>query len=129
MTTATAIAAAERLALGILSSPIQYRRLTSRPGVEPRTYGTTTSTTALVSNLTTVQEYDQHLQSYINAQRITVRFPGSVAELVQGDQVLLPDGSSWAILELLSTGQDTNRYMCGKDVATLASGGDRGGGM
>lgn len=114
-----------------LATTLEYRLLTSGYGVDTRTYSASwTSIGAVVTKYTARQEFDDHRAEYVRKERVQIRTSDAV-ELKQGDQFRLASTNDqiWNVDERASGGPGSYLYMCVRDIPTITSGGDRGGGV
>lgn len=115
----------------LLSTTVEWRAMTSGYGIEPRTYSASwTSAGAVVTKQTHRQEYDDRRGEYTRKERLQIRTDDTVS-LKQGDQFRLAtsDAQVWNVDERASSGPGSYLYLCVRDIPTVVSGGDRGGGV
>jgi hypothetical protein len=102
-----------------------YRRLTSGPVADPRTYGSWTAATVHASARTWVEQYDDSGKSHGRVEQQQVRQSDAVADLKPGDQFKDPDAVEWAITAIASSGVGTKAYTIQRQK-NLKAGPDRG---
>lgn len=105
-----------------------FRRMTSEPDVEPRTYGSATDIVGHQSARTHSEGYKTDQGVWMRQERCGFRVADNTTELKQGDQLTDPSGVYWAVMGVASTGVGTRRYDLSRDVPLLAEG-NRGGGF
>lgn len=104
-----------------------YRRLTSGPAAQARTYGTMTQVTVQISGRNTVEEMDEPSGRWRRIERAKLRTSDALADLHQGDQVIDPNGLAWAVMGIASSGIGTVAYTIERDLPLVASPNRRGG--
>lgn len=111
-----------------MGEALSYRTLTSDPNVESRSHSSYTAFTGLITSRTSRNEWDDRRASFVRVETTTLIAPSTIA-LKQGDQI--KDGSNiiWAIDTIDSSGPGTITYTMKLAVSTMATGGDRGGGV
>jgi hypothetical protein len=121
------IAAATRSVVTALGETWAYRRLTSGPAAETRTYGSWTDMTAHVSFETNAEGYGEQDYSVTRQETAKLRVTDALTRLQQGDQVRAPDGATvWSVVGVSSSGVGTRGYQISRSVP-LRGGPDRGG--
>lgn len=107
----------------VLSEAWYYRRLTSGPATETRTYGTWTAVQALGTAQTTDEQYDERRQAFKRRETIRVRVSDALADLHQGDQFKDAAAIIWAIDGIASRAANcgTVAYSASRDIPLLAS--------
>lgn len=111
---------------------MQYRRLTSDKGVEPRVYTDWEEFTALPTAGQNTEVFDADRGAHKSAftSRIRAADDDPSPPLTQGDQVLDPvDSSVWAVMGQGSSGPGTIAYTLTRDRPLMADQGDRKGGV
>ncbi len=105
-----------------------YRRLTSGPAAEERTYGAWTSVDAHVTGKSTTEAYDDQ-SAHARKEVARFRVSSALAELHQGDQV--KDGQTkpivWAVMGIVSSGIGTTAYMIERTIDLRAELNRQGG--
>lgn len=111
-----------------LGATWQYRKMTSEPDVEPRTYGTATDIEGHQSTHVHQETFQTERGVWVREERCSFRVSSATTVLVQGDQLADPNGVYWAVMGVASTGIGTVRYDLSRQVPLLAEG-NRGGGV
>ena len=107
----------------------QYRKLTSAPGVDTRTYGTATDIVGHQSNRVHSEAFEDARGAWVREERCSFRVSDATTELTQGDQLADPSSVYWAVVGVASTGVGTRRYDLSRNVPLYAEGSSRGGGV
>lgn len=125
------IQAALRGVIDTLGETWQYRRLTSGPSTNTRTYGSWTDVTASASGRSAPSEWDEAKSIWKRVERTRVRVSDALADLHQGDQLKHPDGDVYAIMGIASNALDagTIAYDCERTKPLKAEAVDRDGGV
>ncbi len=105
-----------------------YQRMTTGPADSPRTYGTPTTFAVHITGRTTGEEYDERRQVWLRKERARLRVSDALADLHQGDQVIDPAGTLYAVRGIESSGVGTIAYTIERDIP-LKAGPDRAGGV
>lgn len=105
-----------------------YRRLTSNPNVEPRTYATAVNFSGFLKDHTHRDQWDDRRGAWITIESVSLVTDPTVV-LRNGDQITDADGKKWAFASRDSSGPATIHYTLEANDPSLASGGDRGGGV
>lgn len=111
---------------GVLGVTWYYRRLTSGPANQTRSYGMTTSFVVHVSNRRTREEYNERGQLSARIEEAQVRTSDVLADLHQGDQVIDADGNFWSVSGMASSGYGTKAFAISRRIPLKASP-ERGG--
>jgi hypothetical protein len=129
MTLADDIRSALRSTVEDLSEVWYYRKITSLPGVEPRTYDAAwTEIDGLATAVSWAQEYDEQRDAQVLRHRARLRVPDSVTALVPGDQVKDSSDIVWAVSARESSAYGSIAYAIMREKPMLAEA-DRGGGV
>ncbi len=123
----TAIRTILRTVPSLLGANWYYSRLTSGPASQTRTHSTPTVFAVLVTNRTTVEEYDNDRQAWTRRERARARCSDALLDLHQGDQLIDPDGVVWAVMGMLSSGIGTTAYHIERVIPLQAAPNRRGG--
>jgi predicted deacylase len=109
----------------------QYRRLTSGPSANTRTYGSWTNVTAHASDRAAPPEWDAERNVWKRVERLRFRVSDALADLHQGDQVKDPAGTVYALTGISSNAPNTGTiaYDCERAVPLKIEAGSREGGV
>lgn len=107
----------------------QYRKLTSAPGVDTRTYGTATDIAGHQSARSHSEAFQDDRGVWMKQERCSFRVSDATTELAQGDQLVDTASVYWAVASLGSCGVGTRRYELVRDVPFFAEGSSRKGGV
>lgn len=112
-----------------LATTWHYRRLTSDPGVEPRTYTDWEEFAVLPTAGQHVEKFDQDRSTFSQASAQRVRCPDDevVPPLEQGDQVKDDHDDVWAVMGVSSSGPGSVAYAVERDKGLMADGDRKGG--
>jgi hypothetical protein len=119
--------AALRSVPGVLGVTWYYRRLTSGPTAETRTYGTQATFVVLVTGRTTLEDYNESGEVWRRVERARLRTSDALADLHQGDQVIDASGNFWAVMGIESSGIGTEAYRIERHIPLAASPNRHGG--
>lgn len=108
-----------------------YRRLTSGPKVNTRTYGSWTTITAHASSRAAPQEWDAERKLWKRVERIRWRVSDALADLHQGDQVKDSADTVYAVTGISSNAPNTGTvsYECERAVPLRVEAGSREAGV
>lgn len=89
----------------------EYRRITSGPVAEPRTYGAWTDIEGHFSGVINAEEYRDDHGAWMRTETAGFRCSDAL-RLRQGDQIRMPNDTSdvWAVVGIASSGVGTIRY-------------------
>jgi hypothetical protein len=120
-----------RLVIADLGETWQYRRMTSGPSAQTRTYGSWTNVVAHASARGDQLDYDQNRQNYKRTERMRVRVSDALAILHVGDQLKDTAEAVWAVLGISSNVPNTGTiaYDVERTVPLKSEAGDRNGGV
>ena len=107
----------------------QYRKLTSAPGVDTRTYGTATDIVGHQSGRTHSEKFQDERGAWVREERCSFRVSDATTALTQGDQLADPSSVYWAVVGIASSGVGTVRYDLSRLVPLYAEGSSRNGGV
>ena len=110
MTLRTDIEAATRSVVTALGESWSYRRLTSGPAEQTRTFGSWTTVVGHVSGRNDALAYDEGSDASTRTERGTLRVSDALT-LYQGDQVRNPDGVTVAIIPLQHSAGNPARFI------------------
>lgn len=131
MTIRSELQTALRQANDDLGETWQYRRRTSGPVAETRTYGSWTSFTANPTGRTVIPEWDEKRGAFKRVDKMRIRVSDSITEFVFGDQFKSPAGVEYAFDGVASHSLNTGTvaYDIKRDVPTRGEVGGREGGL
>lgn len=115
------------LAPNELSDTFQYRKLTSKPSAEPRTYDEWYDIVGLPSQGKTSQIFDEKKGVYKNYSNMSFRTADTEPSLEPGDQVMETTGRVWNVIGVLSSGPGSIAYSLGREIGVMASRDRKGG--
>lgn len=133
MTINASMRTALRRVPGLLGETWTWRLRTSGPGVEPVTYGSTSTMSALLTGMRVALEDDTRTGSRKRIARARLRVSDAIV-LPFGAEAIAPDGTVWAVGGQVgdgpveSSGVGTVAYHLQRE-ATSAAGMNRGGGV
>lgn len=112
-----------------LATVWQYRRLTSAPGVEPRTYSDWADFDTLPTSGQHTEGYDLERATFTQSASQRVRCPDDEISppLEQGDQVKDPKEAVWAVMGVGSSGPGSIAYSINRENGLMADGDRKGG--
>jgi hypothetical protein len=112
-----------------LSTVWQYRRLTSNPGVEPRTYTDWEDFDTLPTSGQHTESYDGDRATFTQSASQRIRSPDDeiVPPLEQGDQVKDPAEVVWAVMGVGTSGPGSIAWSITRDTSLMADGDRKGG--
>lgn len=106
----------------------QYRRITSAPGVDTRTYGTLTDIVGHQISRSHTESFRDDQGVWMRKEQCSFRVADNATELTQGDQLVDPSGIYWAVMGIASSGVGTRRYELAREVPLYSEGSSRKGG-
>ncbi len=112
----------------LLGETWQYRRLTSGPATETRTYGAWADVTAHPTSLTWDQTWNEDRQAWERTETQRLRIKDDLAQLNPGDQVRDTAQVVWAVGAQQAAGVGTKAYTVMRTIPLQADAG-RGGGV
>lgn len=112
----------------LLGETWQYRRLTSGPAAEPRTYSAWTDVTAHPTSLNWEQTWNEDRQAWERTETQRLRVSDALAQLNPGDQVRDTAEVVWAVSAQQAAGVGTKAYTITRTIPLKADAG-RGGGV
>lgn len=107
----------------------QYRKLTSAPGVDTRTYGTATDIAGHQTGRAHSEAFQDGRGAWVREERCSFRVSDATTELTQGDQLVDTASVYWAVVGIASSGIGTRRYDLSRSVPLYAEGSSRNGGV